>query len=93
MRTFGCALGALDDYGRELPRAIMLASWRSPLALAARHASRRLSTSSKITSPPMVYIKGEEMTSYCMEVRRDRNNTPCLYQPRASPHTLFSVRS
>ena len=31
-------------------------------------ASRRLSTSQKIVSPPMVYIKGEEMTAYCMEL-------------------------
>jgi len=30
-------------------------------------AARHMSTS-KIKSPPMVYIKGEEMTSYCMEI-------------------------
>jgi isocitrate dehydrogenase len=42
---------------------------RCASALAtARHASRRLSTSSKITCPPMVYIRGEEMTTYCMEL-------------------------
>ena len=33
-------------------------------------AARRMSTASKIQCPPMVYIKGEEMTAYCMEVRR-----------------------
>ena len=33
-------------------------------------AARRMSTAAKIPCPPMVYIKGEEMTSYCMEVRR-----------------------
>jgi isocitrate dehydrogenase len=36
------------------------------MLMAARQASRRLST--KIVSPPMVYIRGEEMTTYCMEL-------------------------
>jgi isocitrate dehydrogenase len=31
-------------------------------------AARRMSTAAKIPCPPMVYIKGEEMTSYCMEL-------------------------
>jgi isocitrate dehydrogenase len=31
-------------------------------------ASRKLSTAAKIACPPITYIKGEEMTAYCMEL-------------------------
>ena len=44
----------------------MLSRTMRPPAIFA--AARRLSSKAKIVSPPMVYIKGEETTAYCMEV-------------------------
>ena len=45
----------------------MLGRTRHSLLAASRGLSRRM-MSTKIVSPPMVYIKGEEMTAYCMEL-------------------------
>lgn len=33
--------------------------------------ARRLSSAAKIKAPPMVFIKGEEMTRYCMQLVLD----------------------
>ena len=53
----------------------MFRSGARRLAPAAIFGARR-GLSSKIKAPPMVYIKGEEMTSYCMELVMDKWITP-----------------
>jgi hypothetical protein len=47
-----------------------MAPWNALVSPVVRGAARRLSASpmNRLVSPPMVYIKGEEMTAYCMEV-------------------------
>ena len=48
-------------------RALRASSMATRVSTFAR-ASRRLSTGAKIACPPITYIKGEEMTAYCMEL-------------------------
>jgi len=45
---------------------------RAALSRPLGAALRRLSTGSKIEAPPMVFIKGEEMTTYCMDLIMDK---------------------
>ena len=50
----------------------MLRTFRSAAARPLARLQGRRMMSSKIMSPPMVYIKGEEMTAYCMELIMDK---------------------
>lgn len=60
------------------PRSTM--AWRAPLC-------RAMSSSDKIKCPPMVYISGEEMTRYAMELVVDKwvrphvGASPCIAPP------------
>lgn len=49
--------------------ALPAAAPRSPSALTAAHQQRWMSAAKgKMVAPPMVYISGEEMTTYCMQL-------------------------
>ena len=70
-KSFRCITVVSPRFSRLVLPFIKHSSMLARLAVARPRHTALLSSRamSKIACPPITYIKGEEMTAYCMEVR------------------------